>query len=433
VPVYGDPALGAVLRRVRKSRRLSQERVAELAPCAPSMVSQVETGARVLHAGLAVRLDQVYGTGTMIASLAGSLAYPGELKCATLEEDDDVVLIELPLGGGTMAVSRRALLGALSIGATAGALSDVRNAMIAIPADEELLAEMTHSLRGLQIAERTMPTVKLIDSLVGQVAILDVVRRRAPAHLRRGYVMLAAQYAERLSWMVQESGDLQGAGAWVDRVQVWADQARWSDMVAYAHMRRSMLASTCAEDGSVAVEHAANALRVPGVSARVRGLAAKQAAYGYALLGRPGASRRALEEMVRLFEVTSDQDMDEGTDPIMALRSGLDTASLLAQYQSTCDVYLGGGEHAITLMGTIRFDSGPDRGQTINRARLARAHAQAGCPDQACALALDALSSGQVLDSSAARVEMRRALVPLNRWPGREDVAEVRHRVTTLA
>jgi hypothetical protein len=360
-----------MLRQFRVSRELSREVVGARVPCAPALVTHVENGVRALKPGLARRLDEVYGTGAMITGLAGSLSHPDRSGCATLGGDDGFVRVELPQGGGTMIVPRRAVLAALSIGTTASTLPDLRQALAKVPAGEELLAEQAQTLLALQVAERVMPTARLIDSLLGQVTVLDVVRHRAPAHLRRGYLMLAAQYAERLSWMVQESGDLYGAGAWVDRTQVWAERAGWADMVAYAHMRRSMLAATCAGDGVVAVEHATNALRIPGVSARVRGLAAKQAAYGHALLGRPDASRRALEEMVRLFEVTSDQDREEGPDTIIALRSGLDVASLLAQYQSTCDIYLGGGDNAITLMDTIRCGSGPDRGQTINRARLA--------------------------------------------------------------
>jgi hypothetical protein len=64
--------------------------------------------------------------------------------------------------------------------------------------------------------------------------------------------------------------------------------------------------------------------------------------------------------------------------------------------------------------------------------RCCGAHAQAGDPDRACVLAVEALDTGQVLDSWTTRIELRRTLKPLARWPGREDVAEVRHRITTL-
>jgi hypothetical protein len=429
VLVYGDPGLGAVLRRLRVSRLLSQTQVASRVCCDRSLVSMVESGARMLAPDLARRLDQVYGTGTMIATLAGSGSYPRSSGCATLGEDD-LVRVELPLGGGTMMVSRRAVLAALSVGTTASTLTDLRQALGRTAADERLLAEITQTLSALQVAGRAVAPAQLIDSLVGQVTVLDVVRPRAPAHLRRDYLVLAAQYAVTLSWMVQESGDLHGAAAWVDRAQQWADHARWPEMVVLAHVRRSELASTCAGDGRAAVEHAARALRLDA-PLMVRALAAKQMAYGHALLGRPGDCHRALEQTTGLFGAAS--EVDEASDLIVGLRNA-DVPSLVAQFRGTCDVYLGGGELAVPHLASTRAAHGPgSRNGVIAGSRLARAYAQAGEPDRACSLALEALDTGQALDSWTTRIELRRTLAPLGRWPAREDVAEVRHRITALA
>jgi hypothetical protein len=403
------------------------------------MVSLVENGHRALKPWLAQRLDHVYETGTMITALVTSGAYPQRPTCATLEEDGDgLVLVELPLRGVTMAVPRRAMLAALSLGATTSTLAHVHDAMAGVPADVELLTEVTHTLSALKSAGRIMPPARLIDSLVGQVAVLEVVRHRVPRHLRRDYLMLQAQYADYLSWMVQESGDVHGASSWVDRVQQWADRARWPTMVAYAHVRRSVMASTCANDGRAAVEHAQHALRVTGVSQRVKGLAAKQAAYGYALIGHSDACHRSLDLAAGLYDALATGD--EGSDPVIGLISlgpsekMVDVPVMLAQFRATCDVSLGGGERAVAALSAYRTAYGPRtrRGAFIG-ARLARAFAQAGNPDRACALALEALDTGQAVGSMTTRVELRRTLAPLSRWPAREDVAEVRHRITTLA
>jgi hypothetical protein len=358
-------------------------------------------------------------------------AYPGPGARATLDGGGVLVLVELPHGGGTMLVPRRAVLAALSIGTTAGALPDLRQALAKVPADEGPLAEQTQTLRALQVAGRVMAPAQVINSLIGQVTVLDVVRHRAPAHLRRDYLMLTAQYAETLSWMVQEAGDLHGAGAWVDRTQVWADWAGWPAMISYTHMRRSMLASSLAGDGPAAVEHALRALHVAGAPPQIKALAAKQMAYGYALAGHTDACRRALDQMAGLFETIASEDQEQ--EPIIDLGS-VDGQILLAQYRATCDVYLGGGAQAIANLesGRATHASG-SRHHSIPGARLSRAYAQAGDPDRACTLALEALDTGEALDSAVTRVELRRALGPLSRWPGREDVAEVRHRITTLA
>jgi hypothetical protein len=434
----GDPGLGAVLRQFRTSRRLSQEQVAARAPCAPSMVSQVETGRRVLHAELAVRLDQVYGTGTTIIGMVNERAHPGPPGRATLGGGGVLVLVELPHGGGTMIVPRRAVLAALSIGVTASALPDLHHALAKVPADEQLLAEQTQTLQALQVAGRITPPAQLIDPLVGQVTVLDIVRRRAPQQLRRDYLKLQSRYADHLSWMVQECGDLAGAASWIGRAHLWGDQALDPATNAYSHLRRSMLASSLAGDGWAAVEHATNAIRIPGTPTRVRGLAAKQAAYGHALAGHPEACKRALDETARLLDGAGTYP-EQAPDPmIIGLRSGLDVPNLLAQYRATCDIYLGGGGDAIPLLDSSQSahraaHGSRSRHNSLTTARLARAYAQAGDPERACSLAQQALDTGQALDSATTRVELRRALGPLRRWPEREDVAEVRHRITALA
>jgi transcriptional regulator with XRE-family HTH domain len=430
--VRGDPGLGAMLRGLRASRLLTQTQVATRVCCDASLVSMVESGRRALQPDLAQRLDHLYGTGTVITGLASSLAYPSPPGCATLGPGDDVVLVQLPLRGVTVPVSRRTLLAALSIGATSSSLGNMRDAVADLPADEELLTEMTNSLAAWQSAGRIMPPTQLVDPLLGQVAVLDVVRRRAPDHLGRCYTALQAQYAEYLGWMVQESGDLQGASYWIDRAQQWGDQARWAAMSAYGHVRRSMLVSTCTGDGPLAVEHAQRALVTPDAPALVKALAAKQMAYGYALAGRPDACHRALDHAEKLHAGATPHD--QGPGPVIGLTStSIDDQVMLAQFRATCDVYLGGGEHAVAALSSYRTAYGPTaRRGVINGARLARAHAQAGDPDRACVLAVEALDTGQVLDSWTTRIELRRTLKPLARWPGREDVTEVRHRVTAL-
>jgi hypothetical protein len=437
VLVLRDPRFGALVRQLRESRGLTRDAVAVRVLCDPSLVSQVETGRRVLKPWLAQRLDNIYGTGTTIAGLASSLAHPDASGCATLGGDDDFVRVELPHGGGTMIVPRRAVLAALSIGTTASTLTDLRQALGKVPAGEELLAEQAQTLLALQIAGRVMPPARLIESLIGQVAILDVMRDRAPATLRRNFSVLQAQYADYLSWMVQESGDLHGAASWVDRMQHWATRAGWPTMAAYAHVRRSVLANTCASDGRAAVEHAHHALHVAGASQQVRGLAAKQMAYGHALTGHVDACHRALDLAADLHATATAED--ENSDPIIGPISlgpsgkTLDISVMLAEFRATCDVSLGGGEDAIAALSTYRTAYGPKtRRGAFTGARISRAYAQAGYPTQACTLALEALDTGQALDSATTRVELRRALGPLRRWPERSDVAEVRHRITAL-
>jgi hypothetical protein len=340
--------------------------------------------------------------------------------------DGGSVPVGLPRRGGVVMVSRRVVLAALGVGSTASALVDVREATAGVAVDEGLLAELTDGLAGWQVAGRFAPPSRLVDPLVGQVAVLDVVRRRAPADLRRDYLVLAAQYGEYLSWMVQEAGDPGRALYWVDRAQNWAGLAEWPAMTAYAHVRRSTLASSCAEDGPAAVEHAAMALRVPETPTRVRAEAARRLAYGHALAGDRDASHRALDQ---LADLSID---DEGPDPIIRLGASNDS-NLLARSQGTCDLYLGDGENAIAQLSTSHAAYVPSsRSHAITGARLAQAYALAGDPDRACGLALESLDAARHPDSLTTRTELRRTLAPLSRRPGRSDVTEVTQRITAL-
>jgi hypothetical protein len=427
--VLGDPRLGAVLRGLRTGRGLTRDGVAARISCAPSLVSQVESGARALHPWLAQDLDRVYGTGTTITALVTSGAYRLGEDRATLGPGGDVVLVGLPEGDVMVPVSRRTLLTALGIGASGASLAGLHEAAAGVPADDQVLAGLRTSFTGLRTAGRFLPPQQLVDPLTGQVGLLHVLLRRAPRALRRDYLVLQAQHADYLSWMVQEAGDPTGSLYWIDRAHQWADQAGWPAMTAYTHVRRSTLASTCAGDGPAAVEHAQRALRA-GPTLMVQAQATKQIAYGHALAGNPDASQRALEQTASLHTTTT--AAGEDSDPAIGPTS-VDVSVMLAQFRATCDVYLGGGEDAIAALSSYRTAYGPKaRRGAITSARLARAHAQAGDPDQACALAIEALETGQALDSWTTRTELHRALAPLRRWPAREDVTDVRHRITAL-
>lgn len=217
----------------------------------------------------------------------------------------------------------------------------------------------------------------------------------------------------------------------MDRAQQWASVAGWQAMTAYAHVRRSMLAISHASDGLAAAEQAAIAFRVPGSPRRIRGLAAKQMAFGFALAGRPDASKRALDQAIGLLGADAHGE-DEDWPSVGQL--SVDIADLLVIYQATCDVYLGGGERVITALSPLidGLGTASRRTQAITQAKLAQAYARAGEPAAACELAWQAADAAIALGSRSTEGELRRVLPALARWPGREDVAELRNRLAML-
>lgn len=426
----GDRRLGAVLRQMRTVRQFTLAAAARRVGCAESLMSQVETGHRGLQPWLASALDLVYDTGGAITALAGTNgAVLGAGDNGGRGDDADVVLVLIPGKGTRVPVSRRELLAALGIGALGGSLlTALQRAVEKVVPDEDVLAEMELTLTGLKAAGRIMPPARLIGPLTAQVALIEALRRRAPDPLRERYTTLQARYAESLSWMAEEADDLTAALYWTDRAKHWAQISGWRSMACYAHVRRSMLAISYAGDGLAAVEQAQLALRVPGAPARVLAMASKQAAYGYALACQPDASRYALDHTAALFARARD-DEPEAHAPG---QNSVDDADLLAIFEATCDVYLGAGDRVIGALEPrmSSIGTGSQRTSAITAAKLAQAYAHAGEPALACGLILATLDTAASVDSLTTRSELRRALPILGRWPGRDDVREVRHRLT---
>lgn len=79
------------------------------------------------------------------------------------------------------------------------------------------------------------------------------LRRRAGKRDRHRYGILQARYAETLSWLSEESGDLAGAMYWIDRASQWAQAANWSAMIEYSFIRRSMMVISFSGDGRRAI------------------------------------------------------------------------------------------------------------------------------------------------------------------------------------
>lgn len=333
-----------------------------------------------------------------------------------------------------MPVSRRALLAGLSIGAIGGALADQIDHLLdqldlGDDAGGDSLAAFERAFAGFSTAARSLSPARLIDGMIGQVALLDRLRRRAPASRRGTYAVMQARYAESLSWLCEEASDAAGALYWVDRAAQWAAAARWEPLVGYTFVRRSMLAINFTGDGLRAVDAAAPVLDMPELS-WVRGLACNQTAMGYALAGQADSSARALDEAMRLLTRPGRDD-----EALLGQRSVVGD-DLYTVYQTTCDIYLGRGASVIgalqpRLDGLAR--SSP-RTATISRAKLARAYANAGQPADACRLAWETLDAHDQVGSHSAVAEIRRTLRVLRQWDTRADVrgeiADLAHRLS---
>lgn len=425
----GDAELGTVLRHMRKAQQLTLAAVARRAGCTESLVSYVESGRRQLHPWLAAQLDDIYRTGGVVAALArvAGQAPTGDGD-ATLRTD--TLVVDVPEGGVSMALSRRELLVYLGSGIAVGPLlGKLEKAIEEISIEADTLQSFDNAHAGFQAAARTLPPASLIDGLTGHVAILDGLRRRSIGYQRQEFTRMQARYAETLSWLSEESGDLGSAMYWIDRASQWGHAANWQEMSAYGLVRRSMVAISFAGDGRRAVDSASAVLEMRDASPRIQGLAAKQLAFGYALTGDELASSRALDRAMRLLS-----DPLRAGDALLGQRSVVED-DLFTIFQTTCDIYLGRGQRVIPVLEPrlASLAASSVRTATITRAKLARAYASAGQPHEAAQLSLAALDDIERVGSLSARSELRRALPTLRQWHGREDIQAVLQRISPTA
>lgn len=248
--MLGDAKLGAVLRELRTGRRLTLAAIARQAGCVESTVSYVECGHRRLQPWLAQELDRIYETGGMIAALASGVSGKPHEDLASGVPSSDVFVVLLPRGGVSVPLSRREALAALAVGIASGKLQrQFELALDDMRPDSDLLQHLKEALNGFQEAARMLPPQQLMDGLLGNVAILDGLRRRAAKRDSQRYCSLQARYAESLSWLSEEAGNLPGAMYWLDRASQWAQAASWSAMTEYSFVRRSMMVISFSGDG----------------------------------------------------------------------------------------------------------------------------------------------------------------------------------------
>lgn len=430
--VAGEANLGAVLRELRTVRRLTLAAVARQAGCSPSTLSYVESGHRQLQPWLAEKLDRIYGTGGVVASLIPAIDHRKHENLAVGvpgSSSSDIVIVLLPQGGASMPLSRRELLTTLGIGIAGGRLQgEFERALERISLDSSTIQYFEAAFHGYQEAIRMLTPRQLMDGMLGNVAVLDGLRRRAPKHEYSRYSTLQARYAESLSWLNEEAGDLRGAMYWIDRASQWAQAANWSAMTHYSFVRRSMMILNASGDGRRAIHQARHVLDMPDSSPRMKGLAAKQMAFGFAISDESDSSCRALDAAMKwLAEPTREDDSSLGQRSVV-------NDDLFTIFQATCDIYLGRGARVISVLDPklALLSKSSVRTATITRAKLARAYANAGQPGDACRLSWETLNAIDKVGSLSARSELRRTVRVLQQWHGRSDVRDITHRLNEI-
>ncbi|MBV9144063.1 MAG: hypothetical protein JO115_24620 [Pseudonocardiales bacterium] len=385
----------------------------------------MESGVRPLSLECAQMADRCLDTGGVLTDLVRA-GYAGQRWHEGPTGGLLIVEVATPEGVITVPVPRRDLMMTLGIGTVgSSALPDLHRTTVA----PEVVGELDKALEGLVIAGRVMPPTQLLDALTGKVAVISAMRQKASPDLAAKLGITQARYGEFLSWMHEEAGDLTQAIWWLDRTTQWAHASKWAPMLAYASVRKGVMATVHAADAHRTVDFAQVALHTPGATPAVQRLAAAALAYGHALAGDLRASRRALQLASSYYQKAAAHPEDELS---IGPRYVLNQDPLELNW-AICNVFAGRGEPAIDVLSR-RMNADSPRAYAIHGAQLAHAYALAGHPDEVGRTLAEVLDTTAVIDSATARRKLNRIRPILeSRWPKRSDVQDIVQRLAVLA
>jgi transcriptional regulator with XRE-family HTH domain len=277
-----------------------------------------------------------------------------------------------------------------------------------------------------------------IDNLLGPAHLLDLTTLHlnfigelltiADGQVRTELLTVGTSYAEFAGWLYQDAGNPQLASYWTDHALSWAQTADNHLMISYVLMRKSNQASGLGDAGPT-LDLAQAALRGQDrLPPRVRALALRQKARGHALAGDPTACARALEAAHEQAAALENQGDDE-----RAL-AGYCTPSYLDGEAADCWMLLGQPRRAVTILehGLAAWPPPYQRDRGLNLARLAVAHAADREPEQACAVAQQAVGIVSNTWSARATAELRRLPALLSSWPDLAAGVELRETLAAL-
>ena len=261
-----------------------------------------------------------------------------------------------------------------------------------------------------QRADKLLGPHPLLMAMPGHLAFIEEHLRDARGTSRIELLTIGARYAEFAGWLYQDSGDARAAMFWSDRAVEWAQQAGNRVLVAYVLMRKSNQASDQRDAGRI-IGLAEAAQREPDpITGRVRALALRQEAHGYALDGDEVTCNRKLDEALEMVAL-SERNGDPGPGSYC-------TDVYLELNRATCWLELSKPKRAIDLFERelIRLPAIENRDHGVYLARLAVAYADDGKPEQAAARGREALSIFRATGSQRIGAELGRLRPRLERW-----------------
>ncbi len=275
------------------------------------------------------------------------------------------------------------------------------------------------------------------DNLLGPAHLLDVMSLHldyigelltvGSGDVRTELFTVRARYAEFAGWLYQDAGNVRASDYWSDRALEWAKVADNDLLTSYVLMRKSNQASGVG-DAADTLDLARAALHKDDrLTPRVRALALRQEAHGYALGGDATGCARALDAAAEQAALHEDHGDEE------RLLTGYCTPTYVEMEAADCWMTLGQPAKAVAIFehGLADWPADYQRDRGVQLARLAVAYAANREPDQACAVAREALTIAASTGSGRATAELRRAVGRLA-WCDLPAVAELREALAVL-
>ena len=310
----------------------------------------------------------------------------------------------------------------------------VSAATLALPAQtsRHVDPEAAALLRSIRVeyarADNLLGPTHLLDLMSLHLDFIGELTATASGDVRTELFAVRAKYAEFAGWLYQDAGNVRAADYWSDRALEWATVADDHFLTSYVLMRKSNLASGVG-DAARALDLAQAALhKQDRLTPRVRALALRQKAHGYALVRDATGCARALEAAAEQAALHEDHGDEE------RIQTGYCTPTYVEMEAADCWMMLGQPDKAIAIFehGLTTWPSEYQRDRGVHLARLAVAHAANRDPEQACAVAQEALTIAASTGSGRAITELRRVVGRLARCD-LPAVAELRESLAILS
>jgi DNA-binding XRE family transcriptional regulator len=420
---------GSELRRYRQAAGLSLAELSQRIHYSKGHLSKIENGRVRAGLELARRCDEAVGGGGRLVALAERPAAFGPPAAGGASAEGWWVMGMAPDGvSWAVPVSRRdALAAGASVAGASVAGASVAGASVTgasvwsglrlAPPRGRGAAALEPALDGFRgmfeqvrrLGQVTGPGFVLPMAIAQTQTVRAMAAAGGPA--QGDLLRLAARYAEFVGWMAQEAGNDQVALGWTRTAVEIAGAAGDRDLGAHGWVREALV-TLYGEDAAQTVELAVRAQEEPGVSPRIRGLAALREAQGHALAGDHDSCLRALDRGRQLLTGTAMTDTAPGA-PAPVSGSALGPTSVPdigAVVTGWCLHDLGRPAQAMEALSheLSRMPDTARRSRARYGTRLALACLDAGDTDRACSLLDQLLDEIAAVDSATIRLDLRR-------------------------